>query len=104
MKRLLLFSAAGLLAIWIAGIILVNFFNIDLDSYFNSKPVPSQVMQIHTAPYVVTPVITSGLVYAQSRPTPQPKAPRPTPVPKKDPLKKYKNKKVDPNKEGFSNQ
>ncbi len=38
MKKVILFIVGGLLLLWVTGIILENFFNVDLDKYINGSP------------------------------------------------------------------
>ncbi len=38
MKKVIWSIVGGLLALWVTGIVLENFFNVDLDKYFNKSP------------------------------------------------------------------
>jgi hypothetical protein len=46
MKKAVLFIFLGIIGLWVVGIVLVNFFNVDLDKYFN----PSESAQQASSP------------------------------------------------------
>ena len=50
MKKVILFSFLGLLLLWVTGIVLENFFNVDLDKYFNRSSSATQAASTSTAP------------------------------------------------------
>jgi hypothetical protein len=50
MKKAVLFIVVGLLVLWVTGIILENFFDVDLDKYFNGSPSVTQAATAESVP------------------------------------------------------